>query len=150
MRFFQEAPLDLALHVAAGRDWHGVKVRGGPVVYVAGEGGFGIGNRIAAARIEWPDLLGDADLYLLRNTLDLCGDDFAEIEDYPGARPQFLGPVTQTETGTVAVVNFSNGAIFDTSVTVPGVTALQVGEQPTGIQVSPVDSRYTFQSRIVG
>lgn len=78
--------------------------------------------------------------------LDLCGDDFAEIEDYPGARPQFLGPVTQTETGTVAVVNFSNGAIFDTSVTVPGVTALQVGEQPTGIQVSPVDSRYTYVS----
>ncbi len=66
--------------------------------------------------------------------------------EQPDAEPQFLGSVTQTQAGTVAVVNFSNGAIFDTSVTVPGVTALRVGEQPTAIQISPVDSRYTYVS----
>jgi hypothetical protein len=80
--------------------------------------------------------------------LELCNEDasVADDPDAPDAVPQFLGAVTQTETGTVAVVNFSNGAIFDTSVTVPGVTALRVGEQPTAIQVSPIDSRYTYVS----
>ena len=86
--------------------------------------------------------------------LALCDDQDVtfEIEDLPpdtaqpNAQPQFLGPVTQTQAGTVAVVNFSNGAIFDTSVTVPGVTALRVGEQPTAIQISPIDSRYTYVS----
>ena len=64
--------------------------------------------------------------------LDLCDPDaeVQDVENAPDAEAQFLGAVTQTETGTVAVVNFSNGAIFDTSVTVPGVTALRVGEQP--------------------
>ncbi len=78
--------------------------------------------------------------------LELCGEDVtvAPDPDAPDAEPQSLGAVTQTESGTVAVVNFSNGAIFDTSRTVPGVTALRVGEQPTAIQISPIDSRYTY------
>ena len=60
--------------------------------------------------------------------LELCDDDVnvADLPEAPNANPQFLGAVTQTESGTVTVVNFSNGAIFDTSVTVPGVTALLV------------------------
>ncbi|MGB5703681.1 MAG: hypothetical protein WBM48_12755 [Polyangiales bacterium] len=78
--------------------------------------------------------------------LDLCDDDTTVEATAPNASAQFLGAVTQTESGTVAVVNFSNGAIFDTSVTVPGVTALRVGEQPTAIQLSPVDPRYTYVS----
>ena len=75
--------------------------------------------------------------------LALCDEDtnFASSVD-----AQSLGSVTQIESGTVAVVNFSNSAIFDTNRTVPGVTALRVGEQPTGIQISPVDARYTYVS----
>jgi RecA/RadA recombinase len=42
--------LDLCLHIAAGRTWNGREVEGGPVVYVALEGGNGIRNRIEAAR----------------------------------------------------------------------------------------------------
>lgn len=40
--------LDLAFHVAAGRDWHGAEVRQGSVVYVAGEGHNGLARRYAA------------------------------------------------------------------------------------------------------
>ena len=40
--------LDVALSVASGKPWHGHKVKQGPVVYVAGEGGKGISRRIAA------------------------------------------------------------------------------------------------------
>ena len=73
--------------------------------------------------------------------LELC-QETDTITD--GPQPQLLGEVTQTEIGTLAVVNFSNGAIFDTNVTVPGVTALRVGEQPTAVQVSEVDARYSY------
>ena len=40
--------IDLTLRVAAGLDWHGLRARSGPVVYIAGEGGAGIGKRAAA------------------------------------------------------------------------------------------------------
>jgi hypothetical protein len=44
------AALDLALSVATGQDWHGHKVKQGPVVYIVAEGGRGITRRIAAWR----------------------------------------------------------------------------------------------------
>lgn len=40
--------LDMAMHVAAGEDWHGNRVTGGTVVYVASEGGRGIWHRVEA------------------------------------------------------------------------------------------------------
>jgi hypothetical protein len=75
--------------------------------------------------------------------LALCENEIEFAED---VQAQFLGAVTQTEQGTVAVVNFTNGSILDTNRTVPGVTALLVGEQPTAVQISPVDSVYTYVS----
>jgi hypothetical protein len=62
----------------------------------------------------------------------------------PEIDPQFLGAVTQIERGEVAVVNFTRGFIFNTSRTIPGVTAVTVDEQPTGIQISPFQPDYTF------
>ncbi|MGB5524825.1 MAG: hypothetical protein WBM96_19800 [Polyangiales bacterium] len=62
----------------------------------------------------------------------------------PEIQPQFLGAVTQIERGEVAVVNFTGGFIFNTSRTIPGVTAVTVDEQPTGIQISPFQPDYTF------
>ncbi len=64
----------------------------------------------------------------------------------PEVEAQFLGAVTQIQTGEVAVVSFTTSAIIDTNRTVPGVTALRVGEQPTGIQISDVDPTYTYVS----
>jgi len=40
--------LDLMAHLALGRDWRGIKTRKGRVLYVAAEGGAGIGKRLKA------------------------------------------------------------------------------------------------------
>lgn len=58
--------LDLALHVAAGAEWHGRKVpdgerHAGSVLYVAAEGGFGITNRISAFKKKHPEIAARAD-----------------------------------------------------------------------------------------
>jgi len=89
--------LDLALHVAAGMDWHGNRVPSGdkwagPVIYVAGEGGSGINNRIEAMRLANPELMGriedNGDFCLLSTPIDLCtsedGEYLAEaiLEDF--------------------------------------------------------------------
>lgn len=43
---------DIALHVAAGIDWHGRRVEQGGVLYLALEGGQGFKNRVAAWRLD--------------------------------------------------------------------------------------------------
>lgn len=84
-------------------------------------------------------------LYDLRKVLPtpLCT---SETIFAPEVEARFLGAVTQTQNGEVAVVNFTNSLILDTNRTVPGVTALRVGEQPTGIQISPFEPSYTYVS----
>ena len=44
--------LDLGLHIAAGKDWHGRQVMQGPVVYLAGEGHAGLRRRLRAWTIK--------------------------------------------------------------------------------------------------
>jgi len=75
--------LDLALHIASRSKWYGHRVSGSsddvpnplPVIYIAGEGGRGIGNRIEAMRRERPKLIAssDTEFLLLPTSLDLCG-----------------------------------------------------------------------------
>jgi len=50
--------LDLAYHIAAGKDWMGHKVHGGPVLYLPFEGGGGLIKRAQALRQKY----GDADV----------------------------------------------------------------------------------------
>ncbi|MCK0102536.1 helicase RepA family protein [Pseudohalocynthiibacter sp. F2068] len=73
--------LDLSMHIAAAKNWHDCRVPhdedyAGPVVYVAGEGGRGLNNRIEAIRRERPDLMEhteeDGDFLLLPTALNLC------------------------------------------------------------------------------
>lgn len=67
--------LDIALHVAAGLRWHGIRVAAAcPVVYVASEGGLGVKNRLEVVRRDKPDLARGAAgrFHLLPVTLDLC------------------------------------------------------------------------------
>lgn len=73
--------MDLALHIAAGEDWHGNRVPSGdkfagPVLYVAAEGGRGIRSRIEAMRRHNADLMGrieaEGNLSILSAPLDLC------------------------------------------------------------------------------
>ncbi len=67
--------LDLAFHIAANAVWHGERVSGGPVVYIAGEGGAGIRNRVEAIRRTKPKLAEAASgrFFLLPAALDLHG-----------------------------------------------------------------------------
>lgn len=46
------AAIDLALHIAHGRDWYGLRVRPAGVVYVSGEGASGVRQRMKAWRQE--------------------------------------------------------------------------------------------------
>ncbi len=82
--------LDLAVHVAAGRDWQGNRVATGDkwagwVLYCALEGGKGIHNRIEAMRLRQPALMAsvaDDQFSLLCTQMDFCapGDASALIE----------------------------------------------------------------------
>ena len=40
--------LDMACHIAAGLDWHGHRTKSGIVIYMAGEGNYGLRQRVAA------------------------------------------------------------------------------------------------------
>lgn len=71
--------MDLAMHIAAGMDWEGSRIPSGdkwsgPVLYVAGEGGYGINNRIEALRRDKPELVEAAgrNFALMKLSLDLC------------------------------------------------------------------------------
>lgn len=79
--------LDMAMHIAAGKQWHGAKVpplskNFGCVIYVAGEGGSGMHNRVEAIRQDKAELLRQAEtrqgFVLLPTMLDLCGPKDAE------------------------------------------------------------------------
>jgi len=64
--------LDIAMHIAACKSWHGLRVNGGPVLYIAAEGGAGIRNRLAAIKCERPDM-ASAPFTLLPVSVDLHG-----------------------------------------------------------------------------
>jgi archaellum biogenesis ATPase FlaH len=44
--------MDMAFCIAGGIDWHGLETQQGPVVYIAGEGFSGIGQRVRALEIK--------------------------------------------------------------------------------------------------
>ncbi|WP_343503577.1 MULTISPECIES: AAA family ATPase [Roseobacteraceae] len=88
--------LDMAFHVAAGEPWHGSLVKGGPVVYLASEGGRGIELRIEAFRRQNPELTQAIEkaqsFRLLSVTVDLCapGDAEALGELLGGLKPALI------------------------------------------------------------
>jgi hypothetical protein len=83
--------LDIAMHVAAGKPWRGLRVNGGPVLYIAAEGGVGIRNRLAAIKRERPDMVS-APFTLLPVGLDLHaqGDALAVCEIMPDEDPALV------------------------------------------------------------
>lgn len=100
-----------------------------------------------------------AEIQLLCADIDLISGNFYDFQQIlplalcdsettfaPDVDAQFLGAVTQAQTGTVAAISFTSSAILDTNRTVPGVTAFIVGAQPTGIQISPIEASYTYLS----
>lgn len=83
--------LDMAMHVAASKPWRGLRVNGGPVLYIAAEGGAGIRNRLAAIKHERPDM-ASAPFTLLPVGLDLHGqgDALAVCEIMPDVAPALV------------------------------------------------------------
>jgi hypothetical protein len=83
--------LDIAMHVAASKSWRGVRVNGGPVLYIAAEGGAGIRNRLAAIVSEYPEM-SNAPFNLLPISLDLHGngDALGVCEALPDVSPALV------------------------------------------------------------
>lgn len=73
------AALDMAWHVASGEMWHGFRVSGGPVLYLATEGGSSFHNRIYALAQKYERT--DVPLYIRPSPVDLLrpNADLAEI-----------------------------------------------------------------------
>ena len=68
------AALDLALHVAHGRDWYGLRVRRASVVYISGEGAQGVRQRMKAWRQERGGEAG-APFAMVPQSINLFDDD---------------------------------------------------------------------------
>lgn len=83
--------LDIAMHIAAGKAWRGLRVNGGPVLYIAAEGGAGIRNRLAAIKRDRPEM-ASAVFTLLPISLDLHGqgDALAVCEIMPDEAPALV------------------------------------------------------------
>jgi KaiC/GvpD/RAD55 family RecA-like ATPase len=79
--------LDMALHVAAGREWLGRRVAEGGVVYVAAEAGRSIFNRIAAWKIALRYDPDDAAIPFaaVTSSVDLCHAAAGDIDSLIGA-----------------------------------------------------------------
>lgn len=71
--------LDVGIHCAIGRDWHGSSVKQGPVIYVAGEGHGGFARRLAAfQKAHGVTLGGDVPLYFSRQAASLYNAESAQ------------------------------------------------------------------------
>jgi AAA domain/DnaB-like helicase N terminal domain len=64
--------IDIACSLATGKDFHGMKVKQGPVVYIAGEGQNGIKRRFMAWGIRHGYNLDDAPIFLSLMPAALC------------------------------------------------------------------------------
>ena len=83
--------LDIAMHIAAGKSWRGLRVNGGPVLYIAAEGVAGILNRLAAIKHNCPEM-ASAPFTLLPVGVDLHaqGDALAICEIMPDEAPALV------------------------------------------------------------
>ena len=69
--------LDIACHTALGWSWQNRKIKKGSVIYIAGEGGLGISERLEAFR-KHHGLDNYGDIYIIPQALILTGEN-----DYP-------------------------------------------------------------------
>jgi len=86
--------LDIACHIATGRDWYGRKVRPGIVVYLAGEGHYGLRLRIASwARHHLPDDIDN--LLVSSRSVDM---------DAPGGAEQIIRAVREITAEPISLI----------------------------------------------
>jgi len=70
--------LSMGLHIAAGKDWAGLPVRQGGVVYIAGEGLGGLGTRLLAACAQYGIALERLPFWVVTHALDFTVKGTAE------------------------------------------------------------------------
>ena len=101
--------LDLAAHITQGIPWRGLTTQLRGCVYVAAEGGGGIESRIAALRLEHPEM-PPRGLVVVRSAVDL-----RDLEDVSDFAEQLLEEVVPQIQGGVGFL------VFDTfSQSMPG------------------------------
>ena len=130
--------LDLAFHVAMGREWDGRHVEQGAVVYVAAEGGRGIEQRIQALKIHHGLHDVDVPLALVACPVDLlspAADAAALIELVRDVEQQTGQPVALIVIDTLAraMAGGDENAFKDMSAFVANVDRLR---NETGAHVS--------------
>ncbi len=86
--------LDMACCVATGREWLGHKVKAGVVVYLAGEGNYGLRQRLASWCVRNDEYALDR-LLVSNRPIDL---------DQPGADAEILRAVRELSTEPVALI----------------------------------------------
>ena len=87
--------LDMAYHIAAGRPWNGHKVNGGPVLYLATEGGMAFHNRVVALRTKYDDFGDNVPLAVRPSPVNLLDPnaDLAKIEKLAQAITKQYGQI---------------------------------------------------------
>jgi len=87
--------LDMAYHVAANQPWNGHKVDGGPVLYLATEGGMAFHNRVVALRNKYPEYGDNIPLAVRPSPVNLLDPeaDLAKIAKLCDAITKRHGPI---------------------------------------------------------
>lgn len=86
--------LDMACHIATGKQWNNLKTKPGAVVYLAGEGNYGLRQRVAAWAIA--NNHNDLDnLFISNKAIDL---------DAPDAAAQVIGAIRQLTDQDIALI----------------------------------------------
>ena len=78
--------VDIACHIATGKDWRGKKVKQGIALYIAGEGGNGLRKRIKA----WFEYYGEPIRNIAVSTVPLALCDPANVVEFVAHTQQFL------------------------------------------------------------
>jgi hypothetical protein len=94
--------LDLAAHVALGRNWRERKLNQGTVIYIAAEGGLGIEERLTAFRLHHEIDVTDVPLHVIAEPMDLCRS--AGDVELLTERCQALSPVSLIVVDTLSRV----------------------------------------------
>jgi len=71
--------IDVTCSIATGKDFHGMKVSQGPVVYIAGEGQNGLKRRFTAWSIRHHQSLDDAPIFISLMPGSLCDEEETDL-----------------------------------------------------------------------
>lgn len=70
--------IDMSIHIAMGKAWHGQEVQQGPVIYIAGEGHGGFARRTAAWQQHYGEDLSDIPMYFSERAAHFYDEKAAE------------------------------------------------------------------------